>query len=88
MAPVFHGPSKDQVQTVHMLGCTSGRSVEINRPSALGLRTVRPVSMNCPPQARGPSAWHCAGLLSPLLLESFFRFGVIWGLFLGLVGPL
>jgi hypothetical protein len=41
-----------------------------------------------PPQARGPSAWHYAGLLSPLLLVLCFRFKIVWGLFLGLVGDL
>jgi hypothetical protein len=39
-------------------------------------------------QAREPSAWHYAGLLSPLLLELCFRFGIVWGLFLWLVGLL
>jgi hypothetical protein len=33
----------------------------------------------------GPSAWTAAEQLSPLLLGSCFRFGIIWGLFLGLV---
>jgi hypothetical protein len=30
----------------------------------------------------------CCSQLSPLLLISCFHFGVVWGLFLGLVGPL
>jgi hypothetical protein len=41
-----------------------------------------------PPGACGRSAWCCLGLLSPLLLEFFFHFGIVWGLFLGLVAPL
>jgi hypothetical protein len=41
-----------------------------------------------PPGGRGQFAWGFAVLLSPLLLEFRFRFGIIWGLFLGLVGPL
>jgi hypothetical protein len=51
-------------------------------------RTVRPRHADRPPQARGPSAWHCVVLLSPLLLELCFRFEIVWSLFLGLVGPL
>jgi hypothetical protein len=51
-------------------------------------RTVRPVFTDRPPQGRGLSARIVAGLLSPLLLESSFYFGIVWGLFLGLVGPL
>jgi hypothetical protein len=39
-------------------------------PSARCPRTVHP-------QARRPSAWHCVGLLSPLLLELCFRFGIV-----------
>jgi hypothetical protein len=37
--------------------------------------------------ADGPPR-HYAGLLSPLLFESCFLFGIVWGLFLELVGPL
>jgi hypothetical protein len=37
---------------------------------------------------RGPSAWTATDQLSPLLLSSCFRFGIVWGLFLGLVRPL
>jgi hypothetical protein len=36
---------------------------------------------------RGLSARAAAGVLSPLLLGSWFRFGIILGLFLGLVRP-
>jgi hypothetical protein len=46
------------------------------------------VSADRPPQPRRLSAWCCAELLSPLLLEFRFRFGVVWDLFLGLVGLL
>jgi hypothetical protein len=57
-------------------------------PSARCQRTICPVSADRPPQPRGSSSWGCAELLSPLLLEFRFRFGIVWGLFLGLVGPL
>jgi hypothetical protein len=43
---------------------------------------------DCPLEGRGQSVWYCAGLLSPFLLELCFRFGIVWGLSLGLVGPL
>jgi hypothetical protein len=52
------------------------------------VRTVRVVVANSPPQGRGPSALTAAEQLSILLLGSYFRFGIIWGLFLGLVRPL
>jgi hypothetical protein len=49
---------------------------------------------DCPPVGSGLSALgprtvrrQCAGLLSPLLLDSCFCFGIVWGLFLELVGP-
>jgi hypothetical protein len=51
-------------------------------------RTVRPGHADSPPSACGRSAWCCVELLSPLLLEFRFRFGIVWGLFLGLVGLL
>jgi hypothetical protein len=60
------------------LGLTDSPPWVADRPhgdrglSALGPRTVR----------QG-----CCSLLSPLLLVSCFRFGIVWGLFLGLVGP-
>jgi hypothetical protein len=41
-----------------------------------------------PSVTRGPSAWCLAELLSPLLLVFRFRFWIVWGLLLGLVGPL
>jgi hypothetical protein len=56
--------------------------------SAAALRTVRLGHADSPPGACGWSAWCSAELLSPLLLEFCFRFGIVWGLFLGLVGPL
>jgi hypothetical protein len=34
--PVAHGPSVDEVRTVRVLECSSGRSVDINGPSARG----------------------------------------------------
>jgi hypothetical protein len=41
-----------------------------------------------PLEGRGPSAWTFAESLSPLLLVFLFRFEIVWGLFLGLVGLL
>jgi hypothetical protein len=35
-ARVARGPSEDHVQTIRMFGCSSGRSVAINEPSARG----------------------------------------------------
>jgi hypothetical protein len=40
------------------------------------------------PGGRGHSALGFAVLLSPLFFEFRFLFGIVWGLFLGLVGPL
>jgi hypothetical protein len=56
--------------------------------SAAPPQTVRLGLANSPPGACGQSAWCSAELLSPLLLEFCFRFEIVWGLFLGLVGPL
>jgi hypothetical protein len=81
------GQSAGRVRTVRISGCTSGGSFAFFGLSARGPWTVRPVSADRPPQPRGPSAWCCVELLSPLLLEFRFRFGIVWGLFLGLVGP-
>jgi hypothetical protein len=50
-------------------------------------RTVRPGLADGPPSACGQSSWPSAELLCPLLFEFRFRFGIIWGLLLGLVGP-
>jgi hypothetical protein len=50
-------------------------------------QTVRPGLADGPPSACGQSAWSCAELLSPLLFEFRFCFGIIWGLLLGLLGP-
>jgi proline racemase len=86
-AQVARGPFEDQVRTIHVSVCLFGRFVVINGLSARGLQTVRPVSADRPPQGHGPSARAFVGQLSPLLLESCFHFGIIWGLFLGLVGP-
>jgi hypothetical protein len=67
-ARVAPGPSEDQVRTVRVFGCPSGRSVAINGPSTRGQRTVRPVTAGRPPQGCGLSARVFAGQLSPLLL--------------------
>jgi hypothetical protein len=52
------------------------------------LRTVRSGLADVPPGACGRFAWFSAELLSPLLFEFRFRFGIVWVLLLGLVGPL
>jgi hypothetical protein len=49
-ARVARGPPEDQVQTVRVFGCSSGRSVAINGLSARGQRTVCPVTANRPPR--------------------------------------
>jgi hypothetical protein len=51
-------------------------------------RTVRLGLADGPPGACGRSAWCYAEMLSSLLLQFRFCFGIVWGLFLGLVGPL
>jgi hypothetical protein len=51
-------------------------------------RTVHPYHANRPPGHRGLSAWCLAELLSPSLLVFRFHFWIVWGLLLGLVGPL
>jgi hypothetical protein len=51
-------------------------------------RTVHRTHADGPPGGRGQSAWVFAVLLTPLPLKFRFRFGIVWGLFLGLVGPL
>jgi hypothetical protein len=51
-------------------------------------RTVRLLLADLPPRHRRLSATGCAELLSPLVLEFHFRFGIVWALFLGLVGLL
>jgi hypothetical protein len=56
--------------------------------SAWCLRTVRPGLADGQPGACGQSTWSSAELLSSLLFEFRFRFGIIWSLLLGLVGPL
>jgi hypothetical protein len=52
------------------------------------LRTVRPGLADGPPGACGQFAWSSVELLSPLLFEFRFLFGIVWGLLLGLVGLL
>jgi hypothetical protein len=61
---------------------------EGREPSAWCLRTVRLVSADRPPQPCGLSAWTQQICVSLLLLEIHFHFGIVWGLFLGLVGLL
>jgi hypothetical protein len=85
---VPRGPSEDRAQTVRYSRCATGGSAFFFGLSVCDPRTVRPYHADRPPGHRGLSAWCLAELLSPLLLESCFRFGIVWGLFLGLVGPL
>jgi hypothetical protein len=75
-------------RTVRYCWCSTGGLRVIFGRSTATSRTVRRGLADSPPGARGQSAWYCAGLLSPLLLDSCFRFGIVWGLFQGLVGPL
>jgi hypothetical protein len=56
--------------------------------SARCLRTVCRSLADGSSGACGWSTWSSAELLSPLLFEFRFRFGIVWGLLLGLVGPL
>jgi hypothetical protein len=56
--------------------------------SAAAPRTVRLGHANGSPGACGRSAWSYAEFLSPLLLKSHFRFAIVCGLLLGLVGLL
>jgi hypothetical protein len=51
-------------------------------------RTIHSRVVDRSPQSRGPSTWAFTELLSPLLLWFRFRFGIVWGLFLGLLGLL
>jgi hypothetical protein len=81
---VVHGPIADS-PLLRVQYWWSGIAFRTVRRSP---RTVRPEVADGPPRGRGRSAWCATGQLSPLLLESCFRFGIVWGLFLGLVGPL
>jgi hypothetical protein len=65
----------------------SGGPSQPRRQSAQASRTVRLVSTDGPPGACGQSAWSSAELLSPLLFGFRFRFRIVWGLLLRLVGP-
>jgi hypothetical protein len=85
--PVAHGPSEDRARTVHYSRSATGGFAFFFRLSFRDSRIVRLYHADCPPGHRGPSAWCLIELLRPLLLDSCFRFGIIWGLFLGLVGP-
>jgi hypothetical protein len=69
-------------------GLVSDDLPQPRRQFAQATWTVRPVLADGPPSACGRSAWCSAELLSPLLLEFLFLFGIVWGLLLGLVGPL
>jgi hypothetical protein len=51
-------------------------------------RTVRRMLADSLPPPCGRSAQAIADCLSPLLIEFCFRFGIVWGLLLGLVCPL
>jgi hypothetical protein len=81
-------PSGGQARTVCVSRCTSGCSVAFFGSSLRGSWTVRRVFADRPPQLCGPSVWTFAESLSPLLLVFCFLFGIVWGLFVGLVRPL
>jgi hypothetical protein len=63
-------------------------SVAFVGPSAATSRTVRCLHTDRLPGHHGLSARDFVDCLSPLLLECRFCFGIAWGLFLVLVGPL
>jgi hypothetical protein len=80
--------SEVPAQTVRYCWCSTGSLWVFFGQSAATSRTVRRGHADSPPGARGQSAWCFAELLSSLLPVFHFRFVIIWGLFLGLVGPL
>jgi hypothetical protein len=82
------GPSEDRAQTVHYSRCATRGSASFFGPSIRDPWTVRPYHTNRPSGHCGLSAWCLAELRSPLLFEFRFHFGIVLGLFLGLVGPL
>jgi hypothetical protein len=88
VAQVSLGLSTGRVRTVRISRCSTSCSGFFFGSSAASSRTVRLLHTDCPPGHHGLSTPGCAELLSPLLLEFRFRFGIIWGLFLGLVGLL
>jgi hypothetical protein len=75
-------------RTVYISRCSTGCSGCIFGPSAEVEQTVRQPIADYPPGHCGLSAWDFADCLSPLLLEFHFRFEIVSGLLLGLVGPL
>jgi hypothetical protein len=92
--PIADGPLL-RVQYWRFEGCfrTVCRSLADCPPRPHGrsircLWTVRQGLADGPPGACGWSSWSSAELLSSLLFEFRFSFGIIWGLLLGLVGPL
>jgi hypothetical protein len=88
MGCVGGGRSEVSPQTIRYCGCSTRGSRVFFGQSAATSQTVHQGHADSPPGARGQYARHCAELLSPLLLEFRFRFGIVWGLFLGLVGLL
>jgi hypothetical protein len=83
---VFFGRSVATTLTVRLGLADSPPGVR--GQSAKCPRTVRPGLADDPPGACGQSAWSSAGMLSSLLFEFCFRFGIVLGLLLVLVGPL
>jgi hypothetical protein len=79
---------RGRVWIVHFSRCATGGSVSFFIPSIRDPRTARPCLADRPPGQRGLSAWCLVELLSSLLLVFRFCFGIVWGLFLGLVCPL
>jgi hypothetical protein len=94
LGPIADGPLL-RVQYWRFGGCfrTAHRIHTDSPPRPRGLsarypRTVHPGLADGPSDACGQSAWSSAELLSLLLFEFLFRFRIVWGLLLGLVGPL
>jgi hypothetical protein len=75
-------------RTVRISRCSTGCSSCNFILSAEVVWTICQPIADCPLGHCGPSAWAFTELLSPLLLEFRFRFGIVWGLFLGWVGLL
>jgi hypothetical protein len=82
------GRSASVRRTVCCSRCTTGGSGTIFVRFATCSRTVRLVPADSLPPPCGRSAQAIADCLSPLLIEFCFRFGIVWGLLLGLVCPL
>jgi hypothetical protein len=85
---VVRGRSEVPPRTIRYCKCSTGGFLIFFGQSVGTSRTVRRGLADSPPRARGQSARYYAGLLSPLLLDLCFRFGIVWSWFLELIGLL